>query len=274
MLERLSERAGGDPAIGLLATLTRSDLAPDDSASAKLRAAIQRFPANRRLPELVRIREWRTGLPATSTRIRPARTPPANPRAASTRTPTRIRSSGRSNQDARRSALTAPCFPPRPSMWPAWPPVGPRSNERRAAWTMPARPPHVSPPSRRRLARRDPDEAVFHLLLCDSLRAGIEKRLESRGLHCDRRGASEGTGRGPHRVTSRPPKRGRATEGRHSPGQARRSALRATVIAVSPRPLQTSGSPEALSPARPADALHSGCPLPPSRGRRTRGPKW
>ena len=53
MLERLSERAGGDPAIGLLAALARLELAPDDGASAKLRAAIQRFPADRRLPQLL-----------------------------------------------------------------------------------------------------------------------------------------------------------------------------------------------------------------------------
>ena len=45
---------------------------------------------------------------------------------------------------------------------------GPRSNERLAAWTMPARPPHVSPPSRRLLARRDPNEAAFHLVLCEA----------------------------------------------------------------------------------------------------------
>ena len=44
MLERLSERAGGDPAIGLLAALARLDLAPDDGASAKLRAAIREIP--------------------------------------------------------------------------------------------------------------------------------------------------------------------------------------------------------------------------------------
>ena len=60
MLERLSEHAGSDPAIGLLATLVRLDLAPDDDASAKLRAAIQRFPANRRLPQLfkARVADW------------------------------------------------------------------------------------------------------------------------------------------------------------------------------------------------------------------------
>ena len=53
MLERLSERAGCDPAIGVLAALARVDLAPDKSASAKIRAAMERFPADRRLPELL-----------------------------------------------------------------------------------------------------------------------------------------------------------------------------------------------------------------------------
>ena len=53
MLEHLRDSGGGDPAIGLLATLARADLAPADGASAiaPLRAAIERFPANRRLPE-------------------------------------------------------------------------------------------------------------------------------------------------------------------------------------------------------------------------------
>jgi len=51
MLERLSERARADPAIGLLAALARLDLAPDQSASAKIRAAMEKFPAERRLPQ-------------------------------------------------------------------------------------------------------------------------------------------------------------------------------------------------------------------------------
>jgi tetratricopeptide (TPR) repeat protein len=60
MLERLSERAGGDPAIELLAALVRLDLAPDESATTKLRAALERFPAGRRLPELLEFRlgQW------------------------------------------------------------------------------------------------------------------------------------------------------------------------------------------------------------------------
>jgi tetratricopeptide (TPR) repeat protein len=51
MLERLSERAGSDPAIGLLAALARVDLAPDRCTSEKIRAAMDRFPADGRLPK-------------------------------------------------------------------------------------------------------------------------------------------------------------------------------------------------------------------------------
>ena len=56
MLERLSEHVGGDPAIGLLAALVRLDLTPDDGASETLRTAIQRFPADARLPEWLELR--------------------------------------------------------------------------------------------------------------------------------------------------------------------------------------------------------------------------
>ena len=144
MLERLSKNAGGDPAIGLLATLVRLELAPDDSAIANTPRRDPEIPGQIDDSRQSSKRKWRSGLPATSTRIHPAPTPPANPRADSTRTPTPIWSSGRSSQDARRSALTLPCFPPRPSRWAALPPLGARSNEIRAAWTTPARPPHVS----------------------------------------------------------------------------------------------------------------------------------
>jgi hypothetical protein len=50
MLERLSERAGVDPAIGLLTNLVRLGLATDDGPSTKLRTAIRKLPANSRLP--------------------------------------------------------------------------------------------------------------------------------------------------------------------------------------------------------------------------------
>jgi len=60
MLERLSEHAGCDPAIDLLAELVRLDLAADESARAKLRTAIQRFPANRQFPQRFRaaVADW------------------------------------------------------------------------------------------------------------------------------------------------------------------------------------------------------------------------
>src|SRR5262249_34923956 len=60
MLERLSERAGGNPAIGLLAALARVRVAPDQSASAKIHSAMARFPADRRLPQLLakRLAMW------------------------------------------------------------------------------------------------------------------------------------------------------------------------------------------------------------------------
>ena len=55
MLENSSNPGGGEPVIGLLAALSRADLAADGSAIATIRAAIQRFPDNRRLPELVKM---------------------------------------------------------------------------------------------------------------------------------------------------------------------------------------------------------------------------
>jgi hypothetical protein len=56
----LSEHAGGDPAIGLLAALARTELAADHSAVATLRTAIQRLPSKGRLPEILeeRVADW------------------------------------------------------------------------------------------------------------------------------------------------------------------------------------------------------------------------
>jgi tetratricopeptide (TPR) repeat protein len=56
MLERMSEGAGGDPAIGLLAALTRAGFAPDKSARTELCAAIARFPADRPIAERLKAR--------------------------------------------------------------------------------------------------------------------------------------------------------------------------------------------------------------------------
>ncbi len=148
MLEHLSDSGGGDPAIGLLAALTRAELAADDSAIATLRAAIQRFPANRRLPEWfeARVGDW------IASDVKPYASGP-NP----TGEP-----KGRLDPDAHADlvirALESRCealgvdhslLPPWPSRWLTSPPVGTRSSERLASSTMPAGPPRVSPPSRR-----------------------------------------------------------------------------------------------------------------------------
>ena len=148
MLEQLGEQPGGDPAIGLLAVLARLDLAP---AKCGAQSSESRFTA---LPPINASRNgssggWRTGSPKTSSPIRPMRSPPANPRAALTRTPKPMRLSWRSNQDAKRWAFTPPCFPPRHCRLPGLPSVGPRNNEGLAAWKTPAGPSQVSPPSQR-----------------------------------------------------------------------------------------------------------------------------
>jgi serine/threonine protein kinase len=49
-LERLSERAGSDPAIGLLVAMAKTDLAPESSARAGIREAMERLAVNGRLP--------------------------------------------------------------------------------------------------------------------------------------------------------------------------------------------------------------------------------
>ena len=60
MLDGLNAHFGEDPALSLLAVLARSDLASGEGASTQLRAAILRFPANQRLPELFesRVADW------------------------------------------------------------------------------------------------------------------------------------------------------------------------------------------------------------------------
>ena len=186
MLERLSERAGGDPAIGLLAALARVDLAPDDGASAKLRAAIQRFPANGRLPERFeeRVADW------IARDIQPY---PSGPK--STGEP-----KGRLDPDAHAHAVIRalesrcealgvdPALLPAAAIQVAGIAAGRAPEQRKAGRLDDARRTAACLSAfAKMLARRDPDEAAFHLVLCRSLRAGSEKRLESRGLPHDRR---------------------------------------------------------------------------------------
>ncbi|MFI5457191.1 MAG: protein kinase [Isosphaerales bacterium] len=164
MLEQLSEHAGGDPAIGLLATLFPLDLASDDSASAKLRAAIQRFPANRRLPEPfeTRVAAW------IANDVKPYPSGP-NPTGES---------KGRLDPDAHADAviraLESRCEALRddPALLPAAALqvasiAGHRGAEQRKAGRLDdaRRTAACLSAFAKTLARRDPNEAAFHLLL-------------------------------------------------------------------------------------------------------------
>jgi hypothetical protein len=54
LLEQSGDSGGGDPAIGVLAAFTRAELAADDGTVATLRAAIRKLPVDRPFTELVR----------------------------------------------------------------------------------------------------------------------------------------------------------------------------------------------------------------------------
>ncbi len=167
MLEHLSDSGGGDPTIGLLAALTRAELAADESAIATLRAAIQRFPANRRLPKLFEamVGDW------IASDVNPYPSGP-NP----TGEPM-----GRLDPDAHADlvirALEARCeaLGVDHSLLPA---VALRVGIIAARRGMEQRKAGLLDDARRtaaclsafakRLARRDPDEAAFHLLLSDA----------------------------------------------------------------------------------------------------------
>ena len=165
MLERLSEHAGGDPAIGLLATLARLDLAPDDGAIAKLRAAIQRFPANGRLPQLLqaRVADW------IASDVNPY---PSGPNSTG-------ESKGRLDPDAHADAVIraiesrCEALGVDPSLFPAAAfqvagiAAGRGAEQRKAGRLDDARQTAACLSAfAKMLARRDPDEAAFHLLLC------------------------------------------------------------------------------------------------------------
>ncbi len=166
MLERLSQRAGADPAIGLLAALARVSGVHDKSEAQRSGPRwtdFRQIDGSRNGWQ----KDWQRGLPATSSRIRPTRSPPANRRGASTRTSTPVRSSWRSNRDVRRWVFTPPCFPTRQVKCASLLTVGPSSNERLAAWTMRWTAASLLALGKV-LVRRDPNEALFHLVLCDA----------------------------------------------------------------------------------------------------------
>lgn len=60
LLDHLNDSGKADPAIGLLATLTRGELAADDSTIAAIRTAVRRLPTKKRLDEHLEVRlgEW------------------------------------------------------------------------------------------------------------------------------------------------------------------------------------------------------------------------
>ncbi len=165
MLERLSERAGADPAIGLLAALVRLNLAPDDGASTKLRTAIRKLPANRRLPA----RLEREVVSWIASDCNPY---PSGPNSTG-------ESTGRldpyAHADAVIRALESRCeaLGVGPSLLPAAAfrvaaIAASRGHEQREAGRLDdARDTAASLSAfAKTLIRRDPDEAAFHLVLC------------------------------------------------------------------------------------------------------------
>jgi len=167
MLERLSERAGADPAIGLLAALARVLVAPDESASAKIRAAMERFPADRRLPELLagKLAVW------IARDIQPY---PSDPKSTG-------KPQGRPDPEVHARAVILaleskcealgvyPALLPAAALQVCAIAVGRAAEQRKAGSLDDARWTAASLFALgRMLARRDPNEAVFHVVLCEA----------------------------------------------------------------------------------------------------------
>ena len=244
MLERLSERAGAILRSDSLPRWRRSDLAPDQSASAKLRAAMERFPADRRLPERLeeRVAVW------IARDIQPY---PSDPNSTG-------KPQGRLDPDAHARAVIL-ALESRCEALGVYPALLPAAAMQvcgiargRGCGATKGWPPGRCPLDRRISLRLREDAGTKRSqrsgvppVAVRSLRAGSEKRLgnlqtriekgpkESRGLPHDRRGDPECTGSGVCRFASRTPEHDGTNQVRGSPGQARRSGLGATVIAVS-----------------------------------------
>jgi serine/threonine protein kinase/tetratricopeptide (TPR) repeat protein len=167
MLERLSERAGADPAIGLLAALARVSATPDKSASAKIRAAMERFPTDRRLPQRLeeRLAPW------IARDIEPY---PSDPKSTD-------KPRGRPDPDVHARAvvlaLDAKCeaLGVYPALFPAAAmhvcaiAVTRGADQRRAGRLDDARWTAASLLAfGQALAQRDPNEAMFHVVLCEA----------------------------------------------------------------------------------------------------------
>jgi eukaryotic-like serine/threonine-protein kinase len=167
MLEQSSERAGGDPVIGLLAAMARVDLAPDKSASAKLRAAMERIPANSRLPQRLadRVAIW------IARDVQPY---PSNPKSTG-------KPQGRVDPDAHARAVIRalesrcealgvyPALFPSAAMQVCSIACGRGAEQRKAGRLDDARQTAACLSAfGKMLARRDPSEAAFHVVLCEA----------------------------------------------------------------------------------------------------------
>ena len=225
MLERLSERAGADPAIGLLAALVRVDLAPDDGASAK---APRRDPEDFRPIDASRHGwKWRVADWIASD-VNPY---PSDPNSTG-------KPKGRLDPDAHADAVIRalesrcealgvdPALLPAAALQVAGIAAARGAEQRKAGRLDDARQTAACLSAfGKMLARRDPNEAAFHVVLSVAFEQESKNAWQSQGLRHDRSGAAKGAGRSLYRVTSRPPKHGRANRGRGSPGQAGRSRL-------------------------------------------------
>ncbi len=215
ILERLSERAGSDPEIGLLAALGAGSPGPrSERGAAKLSAAIERSPSESdgscksvggsrrdldcpRCPAISVRPEFQrqtAGAPRPG-RPRPCGHPPLESRCERWKRLPRLapRRGNAGVQHCRRSSLGATI---------GWPP-GRCPLDRRISLRL----------GEDAGAKRSQRSGV-PCVAVRSLRAGSEKRLEGRGLPHDRSGDAKRAGRGLYRVTSRPPGHGCANEGR------------------------------------------------------------
>ena len=165
MLEQLSEQPGGERTIGLLAKMARSDLALDQSGSAKLRIPPHHFAANRPLSEWF---EWKVA-DWIAEDIQPYQ-----PQANSTGEP-----EGRLDPDAHAHAVILaiesrckslgvyPALVPAAAFHVAGFAVDRASEDRRAGRLEDARRTVACLFAFAKLMeKRDPNEGIYHLLLC------------------------------------------------------------------------------------------------------------
>ena len=166
MLERLSEHAGADPAIGLLAALARLDLAPDDRRDRKAPRRDPEIPGQWTAPGTVRSGRWRSWI---ANDVHPYPSGP-NPTGES---------QGRLDPDAHAHAVIRalesrcealgvdPALLPAAAFQVAGIAACRAAEQRKAGRLDDARQTAACLSAfAKTLARRDPNEAAFHLVLC------------------------------------------------------------------------------------------------------------